>query len=344
MSNKSARRPRDGHRVTSYDVAELAGVSQSAVSRCFSAGASISADTRRKVEQAAHRLGYRPNAIARSLITRRTGLLGLVVTDNTLKFSPAIVHDLCDALRAADFMALLTTLTDERDLGAFLPRILAYRPEAIVSLASIDRQLATAAARERVPFVLVNRTPPAGMRTASVGCGHAEAVHALARRLIAGGARRLAFLAGPRPAPVSMHRLEGFQHAMREAGLAPQWVEHADYSYDGGRRIALSILRKGRHPDAVMCANDAMAIGMLDACRHDLGFDVPGDISITGFDDIAESGHPTRSLTTIRQPTARIASAVTQALEVLTKRTPGASPRPVELPGEIIVRASARLA
>jgi DNA-binding LacI/PurR family transcriptional regulator len=333
--------PRKAH-VTSYDVARVAGVSQSAVSRCFSPQASISAAMRARIERTARELGYTPNAIARSLITRRSGLVGLVVTDATLRASPGVIHDLSDALERARLLPLLATLHEEHDLAAVLPRILDYRPEAVLCLASVSRKLIAEAATRAIPFVLVNRKAPQRLAS-SIRCDQALGVRQLAERLIAAGHRRIAFLAGPRGAPVSEERLSGFRDALRAAALAPAAIDHADYSYEGGRAAAVARLGARPRPDAIMCANDAMAIGVLDACRVDLGLDVPRDISVTGFDDIAEGGRPTRDLTTVRQPTGAMATAAVES--VLRLRDADGASTPVELliPGELRLRGSARL-
>ena len=303
-------------RATSYDVARLAGVSQSAVSRCFSQGASISDETRVKVQAAARALGYSPNALARSLITRRSGLVGLIVTDTTLRHSPQIVHDLGDALKQAQLMPLLSALRAESDVEHALPAILDYQPEAIISLVTISPGLIKDARALGVPVVLINRKAAHGLAT-SICCDQALGLKQLVAGLIAGGHRRLAFIAGPKGAPVSEERLKGFQTAMSSAALKPAAVAYADYTYEGGHAAALSVWKSQKRVDALVCANDAMAIGALDACVADLGLNVPGDVSVTGFDDIAEGGRPMRSLTTVRQPTQQMAAlAVAETLRL----------------------------
>jgi DNA-binding LacI/PurR family transcriptional regulator len=328
-------------RPTSYDVAQLAGVSQSAVSRCFSPGASISPVTRKKVERAARSLGYSPNALARSLITRRSGLIGLVVTTATLRYSPQIVHDLSDALQKAGLMPLLTTLDDENALAAALPQILNYRPEAIVSLATVDATLIKEAAAHGVPIVLINRHAPR-MPVSSIRCDHTGGMRQLVDGLIATGHRNFAFVAGPRGAPVSEERRLGFEQALKAIRITARATEFADYTYEGGHRAALTILNAERRIDAIVCANDAMALGALDACRVDLGLDVPGKISVTGFDDIPEACRPTRLLTTVRQPTEAMANlAVEEVLRL--SRDPGSARHSHHvIEGTVLIRGSAR--
>jgi DNA-binding LacI/PurR family transcriptional regulator len=331
-------------RVTSYDVARAAGVSQSAVSRCFSDHASIAPDARTKVLAAARRLGYQPDALARSLITRRSGLIGFAVTNATLRHSPDIVHALCDRLRADGLLPLLTTLDEEADLAEVFPRLLSYRPEAIVSLAAVDVGSLGSARRAGVPVALVNRAAPPGEATVSVRCDHAAAVATLTRRLVAAGHRRLAFIAGPERAPVSDERCAGFRASLSAAGLDAKAIVHGAYSYEAGHTAALALCGEADRPDALVCANDAIAIGALDACRHVLGLSVPADLSITGFDDIAESGHPTRDLTTVRQPTAAIAERVAAALAACRDDPDLVAAGDHLIAGDICMRGSARMA
>ena len=329
-------------RATSYDVAELAGVSQSAVSRCFSPGTSISVRTRAKVELAAQSLGYSPNPLARSLITRRSGLIGLVVTTATLRHSPQIVHDLSDALQKAGLLPLLTTLEDENDIQRSLPHILDYRPEAIISLASVDGHALRSARDNGVPVVLVNRKAPRAAAS-SIRCDHANGVRNLVERLIATGHRRFAFIAGPRAAPVSEERRAGFEQALRAGGLTAVVTVHADYTYEGGHTAALELLRKASRIDALVAANDAMALGALDAARSGMGLDVPGAISVTGFDDIPESRRPTRLLTTVRQPTEDMARLAVDEVIRLSRNAGQRRPAQYRVPGTIIIRDTARI-
>ena len=338
-SIKSAQPAAIAGRPTSYDVAQLAGVSQSAVSRCFSPGASISPITRKKVERAATSLGYSPNPLARSLITRRSGLIGLVVTTATLRYSPQIVHDLSDALQSASLVPLLTTVDDDNTLPTALAQILNYRPEAIISLATVANELINEAVAHKIPIVLINRSAPK-LPVSSIRCDHADGMRQLVETLIASGHRRFAFIAGPAGAPVSEERRQGFDDALRAARQSSRATIFADYTYEGGHAAALGLLAKHPRLDALVCANDTMALGALDACRGDLGLDVPGQISVSGFDDIAEGRRPTRRLTTVRQPTEEMARLA--VAEVLNLSRGGTMASHHIIPGSLLMRGSTR--
>lgn len=301
-------------RATSYDVARLAGVSQSAVSRCFSAGASISPETRARVEAAARQLGYSPNALARSLITRRSRMVGVVLTNLTTRNYPDLAFHLGRELQAHGNQLLLFTLAREHELATVLPQVLDYRVDGLISCVSVtEGQLGICRGRG-VPVVLYNRHL-AGEGAASIGCDHLSGMNGLVAGLHGAGYRRLALLAGPADAPVSREREAGCLQAIAAAGLAAPPLARADYSYDGGRAAARELLGALPRAEALVAVNDAMALGAIDACRYDLGLRVPEDVGVTGFDDVPEAAWPAYSLTTVRQPVRRMTAAAVRHLQ-----------------------------
>jgi len=191
---------------TSYDVARHAGVSQAVVSRAFQAAAPISDDSRARVLASAEALGYQPNAIARSLITKRSGLAGVLLTEATQRDTPEVLIQLSQCLLHQGFQPLLFPCSHEGEGNAALDKALSFGVDGVLScvgLATAD--LARARQRQR-PVVLFNRhsTDPSAL---SVACDHASAARLVASRLFAAGHRRFAVVTGPADAPVSSLRI-----------------------------------------------------------------------------------------------------------------------------------------
>lgn len=330
-----ARRP------TSYDVARLAGVAQSTVSRCFAGDANISPATRARVVEAAGRLGYQPNALARSLITRRSDMVGALVTRYTLRFSPDLIYAIGLSLAAAGKQLLLAPVGDDLPPADALRRALAFPLDGLISCVTLTGA-DLADLRRRLPVVFFNRRPEGGVAD-SVGAAHAEAAAGLADALLAAGHVRFVCVAGPPGAPVSEARVGGFMRRLAERGLPAPPVLGSDYSYAGGRDAFLRHMSAGApRPDAVMAANDPVAMGVMDACRFDLGLRVPGDVSVVGADNVAEGARPTYELTTLGQDLPAMAG---EAVRLLLRRIaePGAAPVASVLPSVLVRRGSARL-
>ena len=321
-------------RVTSYDVARLAGVSQSAVSRAFRDGASISQEMRARIQRAARELGYAPSNIARALITQRSRLIGVVATRNTARNNPDILFHLGHQIQEAGNRMLVFTLPDT-DSGEGIPDdLFAYHVDGVIAATSLPDEVLEACARRRIPVVLFNRTGPA----ASVSCDHATGMRDLVSHLVRSGTRTPAFIAGPADAPVSVERLNGALDAFAAHGIALDPVVHSDYSHEGGRAAAAQLLAICR-PDTIVCANDTMALGVIDACRHELGLRVPEDLGVTGFDNISQSAWPSYALTTVAQPFEQLTRTAVRMLGELVEGE--AMPRERRLmPARLVVRES----
>ncbi len=335
---------------TSYDVAALAGVSQSAVSRAFREGTSVAPKTRAKIMRAAKQLGYQPNAFARGLITRRTALIAVVISNLTNLNYPEVLAELTQRLSARGQRVLLFTLPAESAVDDTLDQIWPYRVDgAIVAARLSDAQIGQFHERG-VPLVLYNRTS-AGAPVASVGCDSAAGVAALVDGLAAAGHRNFGIIAGPADNFVGQERLSGALAALtRLADIPPPLVHRGGFDYGSGA-AGLAILwdaaaAAGRRLDALICTNDAMAIGAVDHARTRLGLAVPGDLSVVGFDGVGPAGWAAYQLTTVRQPVRRMTEA---AVEMLMDRIarPGDAARAGEarlFGGELIAGQSARLA
>lgn len=329
-------------RSTSYDVARLAGVSQSAVSRCFRAGASVAPATRAAVLRAAAALGYAPNQMARSLITRRSRIMGVLISEATTESYPGLLLHLGREIQAAGHRMLVFLQPPGGDPRPALPDILGYHVDAVLGCVAMPDAMIAACAAQNVPVVLYNhasRHPWAS----SVGCDDAAGMAALAAHLRAKGCRTLHIIAGAAGTPVGESRRQAALLAMAAEGLAVQATAHADYSYAGGRAAAVALLGAEPKADALVCANDGMALGALDACRYDLGRRVPQDILVTGYDDVPEGGRPGYGLTTLAQP---IGALTRGALRMACDRLAGTA-EPGErrlLPVRLVVRGSTGVA
>ena len=341
MAAKEPRKGRTGAlegrvRMTSYDVARLAGVSQSAVSRAFREGASVSNLTRAKVEEAARRLGYAPSQLARSLITQRSRMIGAVITDITARNYPDVLRLLAREIRDTGHQMLLCPVPDDAGGAAGVADLLAFHVDAIVSSALLPLETIEACDAHGIPVVLYNRMPT-GRLAGAVMCDHEVAMEALVGHLHAGGLGRAIYLAGPESAPISNDRLVAARRALAARGHSLARVIHGDYSYEGGRAVANAILRDER-PNTVICGNDAMALGVMDGFRFDLGIQLPGAVSVTGFDDVQQAAWPTYNLTTLSQP---VACMTRTAIRMLTADGEEAGARRY-LPAELKIRTSTR--
>jgi len=314
----------NGRRVTSYDVARLAGVSQSAVSRCFKPGASVSPATQAKVMRAAAELDYIPNAAARSLITRRSNLVAVIVSHLANLYYPQVLSGLSEQIARQGKRLLLFTLERETDISKVLCDVWQYQVDgAIVAACLSDEQIAEFARRD-VPLVLFNRRSRE-QPVHAVLCDQAEAARLLVSRLAESGHRQFAIIDGPGDSPVAQERKAGMLDRLLELGLPAPIVVSGNYDYaSGGLGLRKVIDRLGRVPDAVICGNDIMAIGCLDTARQQLGISVPQQMSVAGFDALEASSWLSYNITTLRQPVQQMASDAVGMLEQLMARRGGA--------------------
>jgi DNA-binding LacI/PurR family transcriptional regulator len=327
-------------RATSYDVARLAGVSQSAVSRAFRDGASVSPKTRRKIEAAAQELGYAPSHIARSLISQRSRIIAVIVTDLSSRAYPEILFYLGKEVQDTANRMLVFALPSDAESGSIVRDVLAYHVDGIISSAMLDESFLVSCDRQNVPVVLFNRTP-LGSLGSSVSCDHRVGMGMLVREIAPSNPGPIAFIAGPDDAPVSRERLAGAVAALQQLGRQLDQVVYSDYSFEGGRAAARSLMARNDRPRTILCANDLMALGAIDECRSGLSFEVPRDVAIAGFDDVPQAAWPSYELTTLRQPIRRMAHTAVKLLTEQIDGTTAAGERRM-LQAELQLRGSTR--
>lgn len=337
------RRARSGQTglPTAHDVARLAGLSQSAVSRAYTDGASISPQARLKVLQAAAQLSYRPNLIARSLTTQRSRLIGVAMSYMENQFYPAILEAISQGFHARGYRVLLFTPRADGNSDPILDEVLRYRVDAIIlASARITSHFAEECALARVPVVLLNRKTES-TEVSSVTGQNVTGSRDIARFLIDGGHRSFAFMAGLEDSSTSREREQGFTQALRKAGHAPPARVVGHYDFEGASAATRQLLDAAEKPDAIFCANDHMAFAAIETARSHFGMQAGRDISIVGFDDVGLAAWPAFDLTTYSQPVQLMAERV---VAVTLGHLDKDEYVPVQdvVPGRLIVRGSAR--
>ena len=330
-------------KASAHDVAALAGVSRSAVSRVFTPGASVSRKMADKVRKAAEKLGYRPNVLARSLITGRSRIIGLVVAYLENQFYPEALEKLSNALQQRGYHVLVFMASQKAgNIDQVLDEILDYQVDGVIAASvALSSDLATRCRAHGVPVVLFNRSQDiegvASVTSDNFG-GGAE----IARFLAAGGHKRIGYIAGWEGASTQRDREAGFRKGLKDAGLSLHDREVGDFHVERTRAAAKAMFKGKGRPDAVFVANDHMAIAVMDVLRHEMGLSVPGDVSVVGYDDVPPAAWPSYSLTTVRQ---RANLMVERTVDVLLAQLDqeGAAIGPNVIPGPLIVRSSARI-
>lgn len=290
-------------RVTVKDLARELGMSVSTVSRAFYPEAIVAPETRSLVLKRAEEMGYRPNPLARSMITRRTQIVGLVVSGITNPFYPEVMTRLTTALQGIGMNVMLVSASAPDRIDDAVVQALTYQPDLIVILAATMSSRAVAECTEAgTACIFFNRlsSDPAGH---GVTCDNIIGARMAADHLIDKGHRKLCYVAAFPDASTNIERWQGFRDRVIERGLPePSKVEVGNFSYEAGFSGAEAFGAVPERPDGVFCANDIVAIGFIAGVRDKLGIEAPRDISVVGFDDIAMASWSAHRLTTIPQP------------------------------------------
>jgi DNA-binding LacI/PurR family transcriptional regulator len=330
-------------RITVKDLARDLGMSVSTVSRAFHSDAVIARETRDLVLSRAREIGYSPNPFARSLITKRTRIVGVVVADITNPFYPEVLTRLTTALRAIDMNVMLVAADRSGAVDEALRLLLNYQPDlAIILAATLSSEAAQECRKAGTPVIFFNRLSADG-HSFGISCDNELGGRLIADYLIDAGHRNLAYVAALPDASTNVARRKGFSERAVARGLAePQVIEAGQFSYHAGYEAAGRLPGLQPKPDGVFCANDILAIGFLDGVRRELGLRVPEDISIVGFDDIEMAHWPSHGLTTVQQPIQKMLDAtVTLARELAANSNQEPLVQLIE-PGAVIERMTTR--
>jgi DNA-binding LacI/PurR family transcriptional regulator len=295
--------------VTLKDVAERAGVSRSAVSRTFTSGASVSGKTRAKVEKAAAELSYSPNALASSLTTGRTKLIGLISNNFHNPLFLEVFDRFTRGLQDRGLRPLLVNLSHETDPANSLRMLRQYSVDGvIVASSTLPPSFAEAFRNAGLPVVHSFGRYTTSPDVHVVGIDNIACGRMAAETLVEHGYKRVAFLGGPETATSTQDRARGFFGALSEHPNVTATVSYATaYSFDAGR-VEMTKLLMSNPAEAYFCGDDVLSIGALSAVQE-AGLSVPGDIGLIGLNDMEMAGWQNIDLTTIRQPVAEIIEA-----------------------------------
>lgn len=328
---------------TLEQVAERAGVSRSTASRAINGGLRVSPEAMESVAAAVADLGYTPNRAARSLVTRRTDSVALVVPEPDERvlsdpFFAGVLNGVSTALAASD-LQLLLIIARPGDSDRTVRYLRAGHVDgAIVVSHHRDDAIDRALQDSRLPSVLIGR-PLVPTSTAYVDTDNVLGGRLATERLVARGCRRIGTVTGPADMSAGLDRLAGWRAALADAGLPDDAVVHGDFTVDGGAAAVRELL--ARHPDldGVFVASDLMAVGALPVLAE-LGRDVPGDLAVVGYDNSGLAGTTKPTLTTVIQPVVAMARAAGEELVAQLHGRP-AREEPLIFAPELVVRDSA---
>ena len=336
-------RKKTGRRApTESDVAKVAGVSQSAVSRAFTPGASVAEDTRKKILKAAQSLAYQPNLMARSMATGRSNIIALAISNLENPFYAQVVKELSEQLRETGRHILLFTTSHVGAADPELERVLSYQVDALILTATTaSLELTLQCQKTGVPIVQINRESKLpGIST--VRGENQRAAERIAAFFVAAGHTRFAFVGGSEGSNISQIRQQAFASHLKSAGFDHVDVAYGNYTFEGAAAATRLLLERKNRADAIFCASDYMAFAALDVVKREFGLRVPEDVAIVGVDDVPEAGHAAYDLTTYSQPAASLAR---EAIKIIDSQiaSPGRRAQRREVRGQLILRGSTRL-
>jgi len=330
--------------VTIYDVAREANVSMATVSRVVNGNPNVKPTTRKKVLEAIDRLGYRPNAVARGLASKKTTTVGVIIPDISSIFYSELARGIEDIATMYKYNIILSNSDQNTDKELhLLNTMLGKQVDGIVFMGgNITDVLVEEFKRSPVPIVLAASVEEQA-QTPSVNINYEQAIYDSVQLLVEKGHKRIAFVSGPMSEPInSMRKLAGYKRALEEAGIAfdDALVAEGDYSYDSGIESLAHLLEQSDKPTAVIAATDEMALGVIHGAQ-DRGVSIPDDLEVIGFDNTRLSLMVRPQLTTVVQPTYDIGAVAMRLLTKLMNKEQ-VDDQIVELPHRIEERQSTK--
>jgi DNA-binding LacI/PurR family transcriptional regulator len=330
-----------GKKASSKDVAKLANVSQSAVSRAFTSGSSIKPMTKEKIIKAAQELGYRPNIMARSMKTQKSKIIGFVFGYMKNQYYPLALEQLSRKLQELGYHSLMFFADSNEPADRIVEEFLQYQIDGVIlgSVPLSDDWL-EACHHVNVPVVLFNRAID-DRDVSAITSDNRKGGALVAEFLVKQGRKKLAFIAGYEGSSTSRDREQGFVVRLAELGMPLYWRGVGNYTQTEASEVTRNMFSgpEEEWPDAVFVANDHMAFAVLDVLRHELNIDVPGKVGVVGYDDVPIAKSLAYNLTTVQQS---IDLMVEKTVEVLMEKIddPMSPARRIEIEGPLIERKS----
>ncbi|MBO6638458.1 MAG: LacI family DNA-binding transcriptional regulator [Roseitalea sp.] len=338
-SGAAAVKAQQRTRPSSIDVARLAGVSQSAVSRAFTEGASVSKKTKEKVFEAARELGYKPSILPRILVTHRSQLVAVVIGGMYNPYYANLFELFTRRFQENGYQVLVFFVDHNEYFDDAIPLIMRYRVDGIISaLSLLSDDAADECAHMQVPVVLFN-----GKRqnkwVSSICSDNVEGGRQIATLLHSKGGKHFAYVTG-KETLANTDRQAGYIGRLRELGIENVTIVEGDFHYDGGYLAADTLFSGDVRPDAIFCANDLMAIGVVECAREKYGLDTPKDFMIAGFDGAIFGGWPSYGLTSVRQNAEAMVDGSFELLNHYWQGDETAEGALKLIPGELLERRS----
>ncbi|WP_018086710.1 LacI family DNA-binding transcriptional regulator [Desulfurispora thermophila] len=331
--------------VTIKDIAKKAGVSYATVSRALNNRPEVNEKTRREIQKLAEEMGYKPNALARSLVTRESKTLGLIIPDITNPFFPEVARGVEEAAAQAGYSVFLcNTNWEEEKERKYLALLEEKRVDGII-LASViqdGQQMIEHIASSNVPLIMINRILK-NVNTHYVVIDNVRGACLVMEHLIENGHRDIAFIGGLSHVEATQERLQGYKMMLGAYDLPvrPELIRLGSFKRESGYQNALELLRLSPRPTAIFAANDILALGVLQAAA-DLHLQVPGDLAVVGFDDIPFASYTEVSLTTVAQPKYAMGEMAAKILIEEIKEGPSREKKKIVLQPELIIRRSSQ--
>ena len=332
-------------KVTALQVARRAGVSQSAVSRVFTPGASVSEKMATKVREAAEKLGYRPNILARAMVSGRSRIVGFVVAYLDNYFYPEAIEKLSNALQAKGYHVLMFMASQTTgNIDDVVDEILDYQIDGLIfASVALSSTIVGRCQAAGVPMILFNRRQDME-GVSSITSDNFAGARKVGEHLISCGHKRIGYIAGWEGASTQRDREAGLMAALSAHDMKLFAREVGNFRKDEAIDAARAMFDVAidQRPDAVFVANDHMAFFVLDVLRSELGLSVPEDVSVIGYDDVPPAAWPAYNLTTVRQRANLMVQETVDTLIQQIEQPGNFTPRQVAIDGPLILRGTSR--